>query len=89
MGWWFLLGADLLLTGYAVWLLLTAYRVVGKPAGADEKYDAWHRQWAGTLSRYFGESLDVCPDCEPRVLALLRPEPKPADGASRANPGRE
>ena len=48
MGWWFLLGADLLLTGYAVWLLLTAYRVVGKPAGADEKYDAWHRQWAGT-----------------------------------------
>ena len=48
MGWWFLLGADLLLTGYAVWLLLTAYRVVGRPAGADEKYDAWHRQWAGT-----------------------------------------
>ena len=49
MRWWFLLGADLLLTGYAVWLLLTAYRVVGKPAGADEKYDAWHRQQAGTL----------------------------------------
>jgi hypothetical protein len=48
MGWWFLLGAELLLTVYAVWLLLTAYRVVGKPAGADEEYDAWHRQRAGT-----------------------------------------
>jgi hypothetical protein len=48
MGWWFLLGADLLLTVYAVWLLLTAYRVVGKPAGADEEYDAWHRQRADT-----------------------------------------
>ena len=34
---------------YGVWLLLTAYRVVGKPSGVDEKYDAWHRQWAGTL----------------------------------------
>ena len=48
MRWWFHLVTDLLLTAYAVWLLLTAYRVVGKPAGADEKYDAWHRQWAGT-----------------------------------------
>ena len=47
--WWVRLVADLLITAYAVWLLLTAYRVVGKPAGADEKYDAWHRQWAGTL----------------------------------------
>jgi hypothetical protein len=49
MRWWFLLGADLFLTVYGVWLLLTAYRVVGKLAGADEKYDARHRQWAGTL----------------------------------------
>jgi hypothetical protein len=30
-------------------LLLTAYRGVGKPPGADEKYDAWHRQWAGSM----------------------------------------
>jgi hypothetical protein len=36
--------ADLLITAYAVWLLLTAYRVIGKAPGADEKYDAWHRR---------------------------------------------
>jgi hypothetical protein len=48
MRWWFGLGVDLLLAIYGVWLLLTAYRVVGKPPGADEKYDAWHRQWAGS-----------------------------------------
>ena len=46
---WVRLGLDLSLACYGVWLLLTAYRVVGKPPGADEKYDAWHRQWAGTL----------------------------------------
>jgi hypothetical protein len=39
---------DLLLAGYGVWLLLAAYRVVGKPPGADEKYDAFHRHWVGT-----------------------------------------
>jgi hypothetical protein len=48
MRWWFGLAVDLLLTVYGVWLLLTAYRVVGKPPGADEKYDAWHRHWAGS-----------------------------------------
>jgi hypothetical protein len=48
MRWWFHLVTDLLLTAYAVWLLLTAYRVVGKPPGADEKYDAWYRHWAGS-----------------------------------------
>ena len=46
---WYNLGAALLLGTFGVWLLLTAYRVVGKPPGADEKYDAWHRQWVGTL----------------------------------------
>jgi hypothetical protein len=48
MRWWFGLTTDLLLIVYAVWLLLIAYRVVGKPLGADERYDAWHRHWAGT-----------------------------------------
>jgi hypothetical protein len=33
MRWWFRLGAYLLITVYAVWLLLNAYRVVGKPSG--------------------------------------------------------
>jgi hypothetical protein len=46
---WFVLGTNLFLVGFGVWLLLTAYRVVGKPPGADEKYDAGHRLWAGTL----------------------------------------
>jgi hypothetical protein len=46
---WLGLVGELFLFGYGVWLLLTAYRVVGKPPGADGKYDAWHRQWAGTL----------------------------------------
>jgi hypothetical protein len=41
---------------------------------------------AGNLSRYLDEPLDVCPACEPKVLALLRPEPKSADGESRASP---
>jgi hypothetical protein len=45
---WFALGTDLFLTGLGVWLLLIAHRVVGKPTGMDEKYDAWHRQWVGT-----------------------------------------
>lgn len=45
---WFGLVTDLLLAAFGVWLLLTAYRVVGKPPGADEKYDAWHRQWGGS-----------------------------------------
>jgi len=46
---WVGLGADIFLAGFGVWQLLIAYRVVGKPPGADEKFDAWHRQWAGSL----------------------------------------
>jgi hypothetical protein len=46
---WLNLGTDLLLAGFGVWQLLLAYRVVGKAPGMDEKYDAWHRHWAGTL----------------------------------------
>jgi hypothetical protein len=47
---WSGLVIDLILAGFGVWLLLIAYRVVGKPPGTDEKYDAWHRQQAGTLA---------------------------------------
>jgi hypothetical protein len=46
---WLLLGSNIILAGYRAWLLLIAYRVIGKPPGADEKYDAWHRQWDGSL----------------------------------------
>jgi hypothetical protein len=37
---WVGLGADVLLACVGVILLLYAYRVLGKPPGADEKYDA-------------------------------------------------
>jgi hypothetical protein len=46
---WLTLVIDLFLAGFGVWHLLIAYRVVGKPPGADEKYDAWHRQSAVNL----------------------------------------
>jgi hypothetical protein len=29
---------------------------------------------AGTLTKYLTEPIDVCPDCENRVMALLRPD---------------
>jgi hypothetical protein len=45
---WFTLATDLLLAAFGVWILLTAYRVVGKPPGTDEKHDARHRQWGPT-----------------------------------------
>ena len=32
-----------------LWLLLLAYRVVGKPRGQDPKYDAFIEYWSGTL----------------------------------------
>jgi hypothetical protein len=38
-----------LLAAFGVWQLLIAYRWVGKPPGADEKYDTWYRQWGGRL----------------------------------------
>jgi hypothetical protein len=37
---WIGLGADVLLACIGVILLLYAYRVLGKPPGVDEKYDA-------------------------------------------------
>jgi hypothetical protein len=39
---------DLVLMAYAVYCLLVAYRRIGKPEGADPKYDAWFKQWSGT-----------------------------------------
>jgi hypothetical protein len=33
---------------WSVWLLLLAYRIVGKPAGQDPKYDASIAYWSGT-----------------------------------------
>lgn len=32
-----------------IWLLLLAYRVVGKPRGEDAKYDASIDYWSGTF----------------------------------------
>ena len=47
--WWFLsLLGDLALMVYAVYCLLLAYRYIGKPEGADPKYDSWFKQWSGT-----------------------------------------
>jgi hypothetical protein len=34
---------------WSVWLLLLAYRVVGKPAGQDPRYDASLEYWSGTF----------------------------------------
>ena len=51
---WFALGFYLFLAGFGVWLLLIAYRVVGKPPGADERSDAWHR----TAGKRLGDLRD-------------------------------
>ena len=37
------------LAGWTIWLLLLAYRVVGKPRGQDPKYDASVEYWSGTF----------------------------------------
>jgi hypothetical protein len=34
---------------WAAWLMLLAYRVVGKPAGQDASYDAYIKYWSGTF----------------------------------------
>ena len=66
---WFVT-VDFLLAGIGVWLLLIAYRLVGKPPGADEKYDAWHRQHAGTLKIIGWGWAVLMGSC--LVVALLR-----------------
>jgi hypothetical protein len=40
--------ADVLLACFGLWLLLTAYRVIGKVPGTDEKYDAAMARQGGT-----------------------------------------
>ena len=32
--------------GWQVWLMLCAYRIVGKPVGEDPKYDGWIAYWS-------------------------------------------
>jgi hypothetical protein len=44
---WPLLGT-LPLLAFGVYCLLLGYRRIGKPEGADPKYDAWYKQWSGT-----------------------------------------
>jgi len=34
---------------WSVWLMLLAYRIVGKPAGQDPRYDTWITYWSGTF----------------------------------------
>jgi len=34
---------------WPVWLMLLAYRIVGKPAGQDPRYDTWITYWSGTF----------------------------------------
>jgi hypothetical protein len=45
---WVYLAGDLLIGGMGVSLLLMAYRVIGKPIGADEQYDAGMARQAPT-----------------------------------------
>ena len=45
---WVLLGTDVLLAVLRAVLLLFGYRVLGKPPGTDEKYDAAMAQQAPT-----------------------------------------
>jgi hypothetical protein len=48
MRWISVLGT-LFIFGYSLWLMLLAYRVVGKPKGADPKFDAAIEYWSGTF----------------------------------------
>ena len=49
---WLALGGTAFLVLSAIWLLLLAYRVVGKPPGKDPKYAAVVEYWAGTFKVY-------------------------------------
>jgi hypothetical protein len=48
MRWISFLGSVVILI-WAIWLLLLAYRVVGKAPGQDPKYDAAMEYWSGTF----------------------------------------
>jgi len=47
---WISLAGTVFIGLWSVWLLLTAYRVVGKPPGQDPKYDASIEYWSGTFT---------------------------------------
>ena len=46
---WLSLAGAVFIGLWSVWLLLLAYRIVGKPAGQDAKYDAAMEYWSGTF----------------------------------------
>jgi hypothetical protein len=46
---WLSLAGTVLIGLWSVWLLLLAYRVVGKPVGQDPDYDASMKYWSGTF----------------------------------------
>ena len=69
--WWFLsLLCDLALMAYAVYCLLLAYRYIGKPEGADPKYDSWFKQWSGTYKLLGGSLPDPSDQAGPSPSGL-------------------
>jgi hypothetical protein len=46
---WVSLAGTAFIVLYSLWLLLVAYRLVGKARGQDPKYDGWVDYWAGTF----------------------------------------
>jgi hypothetical protein len=46
---WLGFAGSLVIAAYSIWLLLLAYRVVGKPRGQDPKYDSSIEYWSGTF----------------------------------------
>jgi len=46
---WLSLAGTIFIGLWSVWLLLLAYRVLGKPIGQDLKYDASLEYWSGTF----------------------------------------
>jgi hypothetical protein len=46
---WISLAGNVFIVLWSIWLLLVAYRLVGKPRGQDPKYDASIEYWSGTF----------------------------------------
>lgn len=46
---WVSLAGTSIIALWSIWLLLLAYRVVGKHRGQDPKYDASIEYWSGTI----------------------------------------
>lgn len=49
MRWFWFVFDSILILMFTVWMLLLAYRIVGKSPGKDPKYDAWMEYWGGTF----------------------------------------